>query len=133
MHPKIFEAKLVKREAISSQITSKLRQDIFTGKYKPGDRLAPERELAERYGISRITVRQALQDEQVLAREMILEVEHPEFGTVREVASPIKTEGAVTAPARAPRLGEHTDAILSEVLGYGNPTIAALRSKGAIG
>jgi crotonobetainyl-CoA:carnitine CoA-transferase CaiB-like acyl-CoA transferase len=79
------------------------------------------------------SVRQALEDEQVRARDMIIEVDHPVFGRIREVASPIKTPGAAPAPAPAPRLGEHTDRILSEVLGYGRHTIAALREKGAIG
>jgi crotonobetainyl-CoA:carnitine CoA-transferase CaiB-like acyl-CoA transferase len=79
------------------------------------------------------SVSEALQDEQVRARQMIIEVQHPEFGAIQEVASPIKTDGAVTAPARAPRLGEHTDSILAEVLSYSRTTIAALRSKGAIG
>ncbi len=79
------------------------------------------------------TVRQALEDEQVRAREMIIEVEHPRFGRIREVASPIKTEGAVTQPAPAPSLGQHTDSILSEVLGYGSQTIAKLRQERAIG
>jgi CoA:oxalate CoA-transferase len=79
------------------------------------------------------SVSEALQDEQVLARDMIIDVEHPQFGRIREVATPIKTEGAVTRPAPAPRLGEHTDSILREVLSYGDRTIDALRSKGAIG
>jgi crotonobetainyl-CoA:carnitine CoA-transferase CaiB-like acyl-CoA transferase len=79
------------------------------------------------------SVSEALQDEQVLAREMIVEVEHPQFGTIREVATPIRTEGVVTRPAPAPGLGEHTDSILREVLSYGDRTIDALRSKGAIG
>ena len=79
------------------------------------------------------SVSEALGDEQVLAREMIIDVEHPHFGTIREVATPIKTEGLLTRPAPAPRLGEHTDSILREVLSYGDRTIAALRSKGAIG
>jgi len=59
-------------------------------------------------------------------------VEHPEFGTLREVRSPIRTAGEVRAPARAPRLGEHTDAILSDILGYGETTIARLRAQGVI-
>ncbi|HXJ84940.1 MAG TPA: CoA transferase [Candidatus Methylomirabilis sp.] len=79
------------------------------------------------------SVSEALRDEQVLAREMIIDVEHPHFGTIREVATPIKTAGAVTRPAPAPRLGEHTDVILREALSYGDRTIAALRSSGAIG
>jgi crotonobetainyl-CoA:carnitine CoA-transferase CaiB-like acyl-CoA transferase len=79
------------------------------------------------------SVSEALEDEQVLAREMIIDVEHPHFGTIREVATPIKTEGVLARPAPAPRLGEHTDSILRDVLSYGDRTIAALRSKGAIG
>ncbi len=79
------------------------------------------------------SVSQALEDEQVRARDMIVEVQHPHFGRIREVATPIKTEGALTRPAPAPGLGEHTDSVLREVLSYGSQTIAALRSKGAIG
>ncbi|HSE03482.1 MAG TPA: CoA transferase [Methylomirabilota bacterium] len=78
-------------------------------------------------------VRQALADPQVLARDMVVEVEHPDFGTLREVRSPIRTEGEIRQPARAPRLGEHTEEILREVLGYGDGTITRLRSSGAIG
>jgi crotonobetainyl-CoA:carnitine CoA-transferase CaiB-like acyl-CoA transferase len=79
------------------------------------------------------TVRQALEDEQVQAREMILEVDHPEFGRMRQVASPIKTAGAVREPVRAPRLGEHTEAFLRDVLGYGHRTVERLKAKGVIG
>ena len=78
-------------------------------------------------------VRQALADEQVQAREMIVEVDHPEFGRLREVRSPIRTEGEIRAPVRAPKLGEHTDAILSEILQYSVSTIARLRAAGVIG
>ena len=79
------------------------------------------------------SVAEALEDEQVRAREMVIEVEHPHFGRIREVASPIRTEGEIRRPAPAPSLGEHTEAILSGVLGYGSQTIARLRSEGAIG
>ena len=77
-------------------------------------------------------VRQALADPQVLARDMIVDVEHPEFGTLREVRSPVRTEGEIRRPRRAPRLGEHTDEILREVLSYGDATIARLREGGII-
>jgi crotonobetainyl-CoA:carnitine CoA-transferase CaiB-like acyl-CoA transferase len=87
-------------------------------------------------------VRQALADAQVQAREMIVEVDHPEFGTLREVRSPIRTEGemapgavhasAIRNPARAPKLGEHTDAILADVLQYSPGTIERLRTDGVI-
>jgi crotonobetainyl-CoA:carnitine CoA-transferase CaiB-like acyl-CoA transferase len=79
------------------------------------------------------TLAQALDDEQVRARGMILEVEHPELGTLREVASPVRTAGVVSAPAPAPRLGQHTDEILRELLGYDPGRLAALRASGALG
>ncbi|HEY7651670.1 MAG TPA: CoA transferase [Methylomirabilota bacterium] len=78
-------------------------------------------------------VRQALADPQVVARDMIVEVEHPDFGTLREVRSPVRTEGEIRQPGRAPRLGEHTEAILREILGYSESTISRLRQGGAIG
>jgi len=78
-------------------------------------------------------VRQALADPQVLARDMIVEVEHPDFGPLREVRSPVRTEGEIREPRRAPRLGEHTDQILREVLNYSDTTIARLRDGGVIG
>ena len=79
------------------------------------------------------SVREALADPQLQARGMLLEVDHPEFGRLREVASPIRTAGEVTRPASAPRLGEHTDAVLREVLGYDAAAIRRLREIGAIG
>ena len=79
------------------------------------------------------TVAQALADPQVRARDMILEVEHPRFGLVREVASPVKTPGAITHPAPAPRLGEHTETILRTILQYDPARIAAVRASGALG
>jgi crotonobetainyl-CoA:carnitine CoA-transferase CaiB-like acyl-CoA transferase len=78
-------------------------------------------------------VRQALADPQVLARDMIVEVEHPDFGPLKEVRSPVRTEGEIRHPARAPRLGEHTDQILREILSYSDGTIARLREAGVIG
>ena len=79
------------------------------------------------------SVREALADEQVQARDMIIEVKHPVYGTIREVAAPIKTDGAITAPAPAPRLGEHTDEILRDLLHYGDEHIDGLRASGALG
>jgi crotonobetainyl-CoA:carnitine CoA-transferase CaiB-like acyl-CoA transferase len=79
------------------------------------------------------TLAQALEDEQVRARGMIVEVEHPELGILREVASPVRTAGTVATPAPAPRLGQHTDEILREILQYDPGRIAALRASGALG
>jgi crotonobetainyl-CoA:carnitine CoA-transferase CaiB-like acyl-CoA transferase len=79
------------------------------------------------------TIAQALEDEQVRARDMIIEVKHPQFGVLREVASPVKTAGAITNPAPAPALGQHTDGLLRELLQYSPDRIARLRASGALG
>jgi crotonobetainyl-CoA:carnitine CoA-transferase CaiB-like acyl-CoA transferase len=79
------------------------------------------------------TLAQALDDEQLRARGMILEVQHPELGPLREVASPVRTAGTGQAPAPAPRLGQHTDELLRDLLQYEGPRIAALRASGALG
>jgi GntR family transcriptional regulator len=54
------------------QLGSVLRDQIVSGRYGPGDRLPTEAELATEYGVSRITVRQALsalEDESLIRRE----------------------------------------------------------------
>jgi crotonobetainyl-CoA:carnitine CoA-transferase CaiB-like acyl-CoA transferase len=57
---------------------------------------------------------QVFADPQVLAREMVVETEHPTLGHLRTLGSPIKL--SATPPdvtRRAPRLGEHTEEILN--------------------
>ena len=49
------------RTTITSSLADRLVTAIAIGAYSPGERLPPERELAERLGVSRVTIRQALQ------------------------------------------------------------------------
>ena len=44
----------------SAAISDQIRRAILEGRLQSGDRLAPERELAEQFGVSRVTVRDAL-------------------------------------------------------------------------
>ena len=70
----------------------------------------------------------------VAEREMIVEYDHPDVGKVRLPGNPIKMSGVTGAISRpAPRLGEHTDVVLSQVLALSVDEIDALRRKGAIG
>jgi crotonobetainyl-CoA:carnitine CoA-transferase CaiB-like acyl-CoA transferase len=69
----------------------------------------------------------------VAEREMIVEYDHPEVGKVRMPGNPIKMSGVSGTISRpAPRLGEHTDAILRELLRLTAGQIASLREQGAI-
>ncbi len=70
----------------------------------------------------------------VAEREMIVEYDHPEVGRVRLPGNPIKFEGAGrTISNPAPRLGEHTDAVLGELLALPAERIAELRREGVVG
>lgn len=77
------------------------------------------------------TAHQMMNDEQVLAREMIVEQQHPSAGKIRVVGVPVKlsdTPGRVRTPA--PLLGEHTEEVLSS-LGYGDQ-LERLKQAGVI-
>jgi crotonobetainyl-CoA:carnitine CoA-transferase CaiB-like acyl-CoA transferase len=78
------------------------------------------------------TVEEALQDEQVVARDMVIEVEHPQFGSLREVGCPIKIEGVQPRYTAGARLGADTDDLLRSWLRMSPDDIRALRDQGAI-
>jgi len=50
----------IPRANLSEIIVDKLRQDINTGRLKPGEKLPPHEVLCKRWGVSRVTVREAL-------------------------------------------------------------------------
>jgi formyl-CoA transferase len=62
----------------------------------------------------------------------IVEVDHPERGKYLTVGCPIKFSDSSVEVTRSPLLGEHTDEILSDVLGYDADEIAAIRASGAV-
>ena len=78
---------------------------------------------------------QVFADEQVIAREMAIEMPHPAAGgkPVKLIGSPIKMSGTpVTYRAAPPMMGQHTEAVLNELLGLDAKAVAELRAKGAI-
>jgi len=77
-------------------------------------------------------VTEALHQPQAQAREMVVEVEHETLGRIPIVNRPIKFDEAQPVPAAPPILGQHTAAILAEVLGLGEERIAELRASGVV-
>jgi len=78
------------------------------------------------------SVEQALSDPQVAEDGMVIEMEHPELGTVRQLASPIKISDSEPTHHLGPRLGEDTDEILREYANASDGEIAAWRKDGVI-
>ncbi len=74
---------------------------------------------------------EVLTDPHLLARDMIVSVDHPVRGRFLTVGNPIKLSASPTTITPSPLLGQHRDEILTE-LGYSAPDIAALAKDGAI-
>ncbi|MFC0398541.1 CaiB/BaiF CoA transferase family protein [Paraburkholderia rhizosphaerae] len=75
-------------------------------------------------------LREVFENEQVVARGMQIDLPHPSGGTVKLVRNPVNmSETPPRAVAHPPTLGEHTDDVLRNVLGYDDARIAALRAQ----
>jgi GntR family transcriptional regulator, transcriptional repressor for pyruvate dehydrogenase complex len=79
----------VQRLSLSDQVVTVLRKEMFTGVYQPGDKLPPERELAERFGISRSTLRKALL---LLEQEGWIEIVQGRANTVLDFRTSVGVE-----------------------------------------
>jgi len=74
-----------------------------------------------------------ISDIHVLARNMIVEVEHPELGKMKVPNFPVKFSESVTGiKGPAPILGQHTKEVLTTLLGYSDDKITQLEQEGAI-
>jgi len=79
------------------------------------------------------TIDEVFTDPQVLHRQMVVEVEHPDLGKVKQVGIAPKlsrTPGKVRS--LSPLLGEHTDEVL-QGLGYNQNEVEKLRQEGVVG
>jgi formyl-CoA transferase len=62
----------------------------------------------------------------------VVEVDHPTRGKYLTVGNPVKMSDSITEVKRSPLLGEHTEEILSKVLGYSAKEVADIKTSGAI-
>src|SRR3954466_14858151 len=62
----------------------------------------------------------------------VVEVDHPGRGKYLTVGNPVKMSDSITEVKRSPLLGEHTEEILTKVLGYSATELAEIKDSGAI-
>jgi crotonobetainyl-CoA:carnitine CoA-transferase CaiB-like acyl-CoA transferase len=80
-----------------------------------------------------LTYAEALVSEQAEARNMVMEMDHPVEGTIKQLGFPVKLHGTPQELRYPPPLlGQHTDEIMQE-LGLDRDAIAALHTRGAFG
>ena len=70
-------------------------------------------------------------DEHIRGRDMYVELDHPQRGKWWNVGMPIKLSASPAKIERSPLLGEHTDEVLTKVLGYDAARVASLKTAGA--
>jgi crotonobetainyl-CoA:carnitine CoA-transferase CaiB-like acyl-CoA transferase len=121
-----FEQRLLNREELITKLDS-----ILT--------TAPTGEWLDRLAAAGIPhgpvndIAQAFADPQTTARGSIVEFDHPHFGVVRQVASPLRVGPYPPDYRRAPRRHEHAAEVLGDLLGYDSGRIGRLEQAGAFG
>jgi len=122
-----FEARWTNRAELLS-----LLEDRFAS--RTSSEWAPD--LAAQAGLVFEVVRRPTEiadDPQVLANGYINEVAHPELGPVKRVGFPVHFNGARSASAlAAPILGQHTEEVLTSLLGLSWEELSTLREQEAI-
>lgn len=111
-----LEAKI---EAITVQKTTQEWLEIFEGSGMPYAAVND--------------VQGTLNHEHTKARNMVVEMEHPGVGPIKMVNTPVKfSESKPSIRTPPPLLGQHTDEVLVDILGYSAEQVAAYKEKGAI-
>jgi len=77
------------------------------------------------------SLRDLVEDPQIAARRLVLEMQHPTAGPIRQFGPPFRMKNSALASIAPPILGQHTEEVLTS-LGYAATKIAALRRDGVV-
>jgi len=79
-----------------------------------------------------LSMKELAEDQSLRATGTIVEVDHPERGKYLSVGNPIKLSDSPSEVKRSPLLGEHTDEILRQVLGFSDHQVKEIHDSGAL-
>jgi formyl-CoA transferase len=77
-----------------------------------------------------LSMKELAEDQSLRATGTVVEIDHPVRGKYLSVGNPIKLSASPTVVERSPLLGEHTDEILTSVLGFNADEVAAIKASG---
>ena len=119
-----LDDRLKNREDVTASVQDHFRRNTtahWIAKLQGKVPCAPVRSLSE-----------ALADPELESRGTVVELDHPEFGKLRQVNTPVRINGSGRPPRRAPGLGEDTRRVLREYLQYSDEAIDGLARDGVI-
>jgi len=79
-----------------------------------------------------LSMKELAEDQSLRKTGTVVEVDHPTRGKYLSVGNPIKLSDSKSEVKRSPLLGEHTDEILSKVLGYSAKEVNDIKGSGAV-
>jgi formyl-CoA transferase len=79
-----------------------------------------------------LSMKEIAEEESLRKTGTVVEVDHPTRGKYLTVGNPIKMSDSIPEVKRSPLLGEHTEEILKDVLGYSEREIVDIKHSGAI-
>jgi formyl-CoA transferase len=80
-----------------------------------------------------LSMKELAEEKSLRATGTVVEVDHPTRGTYLSVGNPIKMSDSVSEVKRSPLLGEHTEEILRDVLGFDPVRVSALMASPGLG
>ncbi|MEM9433769.1 MAG: formyl-CoA transferase [Pseudomonadota bacterium] len=80
-----------------------------------------------------LSMKELMEDEGLRKTGTIVDVDHPKRGRYVSVGCPIKLSESPVEVVRSPLLGEHTEEVLKDVLGYEGENLARVIESGAVG